>query len=277
MNSTRLAGIVPVLLAAATPGCATLAQALQVPFKQPTATFQKLHLRDASLESITLDFEFMVSNPNDVAIKLNTLEYALDVDSKSLAKGTSDKPLELVASGAAPVRLPLTVTYSDLVDNVLMLFSSKETVPYALNVAFGLATPIGTVSIPLEDKGEVPLPKLPDVKVKSVRVGNIGLMGAEVRFELSVANRGQFPIQPRGLDFDIAVAGTSISAGQRDLPTVEADSERTVVIPLRVNFLKLGMAVTKAIRSKSLPYEVKGGLDLGLVKQPFALSGTARL
>lgn len=257
--------------------CATVNQVLRSNFKEPKVDFRKLHLRDVSFEDVTMDFEFLVTNPNDVSVKLNSLDYALDIEGKSLAKGQTEQALRLKANGSAPVRLPLTVTFTDFVDNLATFFSSKETVPYAIAAGFGLDTPIGDIRLPVNNRGTVPLPKIPEVEVQDVKLSDVGLTGAKVAFHLGVKNKGQFPVKPKGLLYNVALAGTSISSGQETLPTLNANQTQNVVIPLQVNFVKLGTAVVSAIRKKSLPYEVKGDIDLGLFKQPFRLNGRAKL
>ena len=266
-----------LLLVSSLIGCATVSKMLEGTFEEPQVEFQKLHLRDLSFEDLTMDFEFLVTNPNKVGIKLASLDYALEMDGKSLAKGESNQALALKAQGSAPVRLPLTITFKDFADNLATLFSSRESVPYAIQAGFALDTPVGPLRIPASNKGTVPLPKLPDVKIDGVRLANMGVTGAKVEFAFNVTNRGQFPINPRGLLYNVSIAGASISSGQESLPSMAAQKTERVVIPLNVNFLKLGSAAVSAIRSKSLPYEVKGSLDLGVLAQPFDISGTAKL
>lgn len=275
--SERLVCSAVLLVTSALTGCASVGKVLEGAFQRPEVAFQKLHLRDLSFEEVSLDFEFLVTNPNPVSVKLESLDYALAFDGKSLAQGTSAEPLRLEGKGSAPVRLPLTVRFVDFVDNLAILFSSRETVPYTLDAGFGLATPVGPIRVPVSNEGEVPLPKVPDVAVADVRLANVDLAGARVEFVLDVTNRGQFPIRPQGLSYDLALAGTSVSRGEEQLPLLAANAQQQVRIPLELSFLRLGAAVVEAIRTRSLPYAVRGELDLGVFAQPFELRGTAKL
>lgn len=258
-------------------GCATVQKVLRESFKEPEVELRNVDVRDLSYDDVTLDFEFLVTNPNDVAVKLQGLDYALDVNGKSLVKGETQEALRLAANGSAPVRLPLTVTFRDLVANLATLFSSRSSVPYALDAGFGLDTPIGVVRVPVEASGEVPLPKPPDVQLADVKLASLGLTGARIEVQLDVRNRSTFPIQPKGLLYDLAIAGTSVSKGNESLPAVGANEERRVAIPIQLDFMKLGTAAVQAVRSRTLPYSVKGSVDLGVFRQPFDLTGTAKL
>lgn len=258
-------------------GCASVPKDIRDAVKLPEARFVQLHLRDVSFEKVTLDFEFSIANPYNLGLTLNGLDYDLDLEGKDFVAGKTNQSLRLEPLKSAPVRLPLTVKFTDFVDNFDSFFSSRETVAYALNAGFGLETPIGPVRVPLNQAGDVPLPKIPDVEMQNVRLRNVGLTGAEVEFSLNVRNRGQFPVQPRGFSYGVKLAGVSVSSRQQALPVLPANTAQPVTIPLRVDFLRLGAAVVEAIRSRSLPYEFKGDLDLGLFKHPFELRGTAKL
>ncbi len=278
MNSPRpLATLALLALALPPSGCATVGNALKGAFKRPEVDFRTLHLRDLSFESVTLDFEFLVKNPNSVGVSLAALDYALDLDGKSLARGESAQAIRLKARGEAPVRLPLTVTFRDLADNLAMLFSDKNEVPYALAAGFALDTPVGPIRIPVSNRGQVPLPKVPEVQVANVRLANLSLAGARVEFEFDVRNKSTFPIAPRGFAYDLSLAGTSVSAGTQPLPPLAANATGKVTLPVQLDFLRLGTAAVQAVRSRTLPYSVKGQVDLGVFRQPFDVSGTARL
>lgn len=258
-------------------GCAAVSRVVSASLQKPTVTFQNLHLQDFSFEEVTMDFEFLVKNPNNLGVTLSSLDYALDLDGRSVAKGLSKRGVELKAGETAPVRLPLTITFKDFVDNIGTFFSSKSEVPYAIAAGFGVVTPVGEVRVPINHDGNLPLPKVPDIKIADVRLAKMALTGAKIEFQVSVKNRSGFPIIPKGLNYDLSLAGVGISKGSEQLPSLGAQATETITLPLELSFLKLGTAVVNAVRTKKLPYAVKGDLDLGVFQQPFHLAGTAAL
>lgn len=258
-------------------GCATVNQVLRSAFQEPNVTFKSMQLRDLSFEKVTMDFEFMVENPNDLELSLASLAYDLRLEDKQLASGTSKQALSLPARGTAPVQLPLTITFTDFVDNLAVLFSSKESVPYRIDANFGFDTMIGEVKLPLRQAGDLPLPKPPEVNVASARVANVSLLGARMEVALDVANVSQFPIRPEGFQYAVKVAGVQVSQGQESLPVLSAGASQRIVLPLELSFTSVGAAVVEAIRSKRIDYEVIGAVNLGLFNQPFDLKGTANL
>lgn len=258
-------------------GCKSMGEMLEKTIEKPTAEFQSMKLRSIDFEKVDLDFTFLVKNPNAVGINLSSFSYDLQFEEKHLAKGDTQEPIELKANGSAPVKLPLTVTFSDFADNIALLFSSKEEVPYTIDMNFGFDTFAGKMEVPLSQKGQVPLPKLPEVSVADVKLSDVGFTGASLEVGLDVLNKSQFPLKPKGLDYDLAVAGVSVSKAQQSLPDVAAGAKQRVVLPVKLNFLKLGSAAVNAVKSKKIPWAVKGNVDLGLFKQPFDLSGVSEL
>lgn len=264
-------------LLAAPAGCATARKVLAGAFEEPEVEFRELHLRKLSFERVSADFEFLVSNPNDLAVTVSSLDYALSVDEKSLAEGTSSRELRLEARGSAPVHLPLTIAFADFVDNLATFFSSREAVPYAIAAKLGVKTPVGPVQVPVQHEGTLPLPKVPDIEVADVRLTRLDLTGAEVELALDVRNRGQFPIQPQGLRYDVSLAGTSVASGNETLPTLAANASEQVVLSIDLSFLRLGPTLVEAVRSRRVPYRVAGAVDLGVFAPSFDSSGTAEL
>lgn len=263
-------------LALSLSGCATLQQALAVQEK-PKLKYQTVRMRDLSFESITLDFDFVVENPYDVAISLASLDYQLDVDQKPLLQGQTNKELNVEPKGSSVITLPYKIEFVKVTEAVAALFSSRKEIPYALAVTFGLKTPIGVLPIPVKTAGNVPLPKLPDVSVGKVKLGKMSLLGAKILFDLNVKNNSAFPMAVKGSQLGVKLAGVDVSSSQLDIPDVPAEQSQTVQVPVDISFLKLGSAAVKAIKNKKVDYNLDGDLNLGIVKKDFSLAGTADL
>lgn len=270
--SLRLALVFALL-----PGCATVNKVLNSAFQNPKVSFRQMNVRNVSFQDITMDFEFMVENPNDLSLSLASLAYDLRLEDKKLASGTTKQGVSLPARGSAPVQLPLTITFTDFVDNLALFFSSKQEVPYSIDTSFGFDTMVGEVKLPLRQSGQVPLPKPPEVQVADARFANVSLLGARMEVALDVANRSTFPVRPEGFAYSISVAGVPVSRGQENLPVLTAGARQRIVLPIELSFASLGAAVVEAIRSKRVDYAVQGSVNLGLFQQPFNLSGTANL
>ncbi len=269
--------IATLTIALSLTGCATLNDMLGSAFVQPKLHYKTMRLSGLSFEGATLDFDFELENPNAVAISLASLDYKLNVEGKQLFAGDQNKGIKIGANARSPVTLPFSVKFVDLAQSLATLFSSKQAVPYDLAVGFGLKTPIGPIRLPAKVDGTVPLPKLPEVKVANVRMGNLSVTGAEVIFDLNVQNKSKFPLRLEGLNYGVEIAGAQVGSGNAQVPAMAANAAATTQVPIRLNFLSVGAAVVNVVRSKQVPYKFTGKLDLGPFDHPFTLAGNAKL
>jgi len=232
-----------------------------------------------NFSGMTMDFAFEVDNPNPIGFTLANLDYQLDLDGSTFLKGNDAQNIALKKNGRSTVHLPLTVEYKKFASAVSSLFSGKDKIPYHLKTGFGIDSPMGVMKIPLNVDGEAPIPKAPDIKVSDVSIGKMGLSGTDMNFKLKVGNNNAFPLGLKALTYALGIANVDVGSGTAPLTDIAANSNGEVNIPVKINFLKMGTAVVQALKSKSLPYNLAGKLDLGdgEVKHPFSLKGIADL
>lgn len=239
--------------------------------------YKRLHLRDVSFGGLKMDFEFELKNPNDVGVTFSSLAYKLDLDGNTFVQGNTRKAIELRAKGTSPIHVPLQVQFQKLARSLLPFFQKRDKVPYHLYVKFGIQTPIGELAFPFNLRGHIPVPKLPKVQMKGVHLGKLSLTGAVLAFHLIVQNRSRFPVDFKGLNYNIAISGKRVAGGRTKISPMSKGQSRLVKIPLRLQFLQLGMAVANAIRNRRIDYRFRGNLNLGLFKLPINLGGRVPL
>ena len=270
----RAALLLPALLVL---GNCALLRSLTGTFEKPKLRYKTVHLRDWTFSSVTLDFEFELENPNSVGITLAKVGYELELDGKPFVKGETTDKVELKAKGTSPLMVPVTVDFPKLGRALHVLLSSRDKLPYRLKLAVGVETPIGVITLPKEIQGELPLPKLPEIRVAAIQLNSLGLTGAELELRLRVTNRASFAMTQAGLRYDLALAGHSVSQGKVALDPIEPGQTAEVAVPVSLSFLHLAASLVQAVRTKTLPYRLVGVLEAGPFKQPFRLEGTARL
>lgn len=261
------------LAAASLPSCATVGQLVE----KPKLDYRDMRITALSFEGATLEFDFLVTNPNPLPVQLASIDYKLAVDGKQLFAGDQKQGIRIAARGDSPITVPVSVRFSEMTDSLAALFSSRTTVPYALQVGVGVDTPAGALRIPAQHEGDLPLPKVPKARVAGVHLKDMSLAGAEVRFDVEVENRGSFPLQIQGLAYALRVAGIDVGGGEAAIPKLAAGQVATTSIPIRLRFAEMGIAAVKAIRDERLPYDFRGQLDLGAFKHDFTSSGEADL
>jgi LEA14-like dessication related protein len=221
-----------------------------------------------------LRFDLKVENPNPVGISVRNVTYDLKINSRNFTKGTLDQGLKLPANGTGVIQLPVTVPYFDLFDSVAELFK-RETVAYDLSGTVG----VGPFDIPYRSSGELPIPKLPEIRLKSVDVAALSLTGADLVFTLGLKNVNAFPIDVTELTYDIKLGGKAFAQGLvRQTAPLQAEVETPVEVALRVSFFDLGRSAYHLLLDPSAGYELTGEMRLknktsGPSRIPFKLNG----
>ncbi len=235
-------------------GCASLQGIVQ----KPTVQVAAVKLGSLSLSAATLHVDLKVDNPNPVGVKVRNIVYDLKINNKNLLKGTQDQGVHLPSTGSGIVELPLQVNYFDLYDSVLELFA-HQTVAYDLSGSVG----IGPFDIPFHTDGELPIPKLPAVRLKSVDIAAFSFTGADLVFTLGLKNSNSFPIDVNEVACDIKLGGKTFAEGlARRIDPLLANSEALLEVALRVSFFDLGRSAYQLLLEPSTGYELTGSMRI---------------
>jgi len=235
-------------------GCASFQDIVQ----KPTVQVAAVRLDNLSLSSATLHVDLKIDNPNPVGVKVRNVAYDLKINNKNLLKGTTDQSVDLPGAGAEIVEIPLQVNYFDLYDSVVELFA-HETVTYDLAGSVG----IGPFDIPYHTKGELPIPKLPIIRLKSVDIAAFSFTGADLVFTLGLKNSNAYPIDVNEVACDIKLGGKTFAEGlARRIDPLPGNSETSLEVALRVSFFDLGRSAYQLLLEPSTGYEVTGELHI---------------
>lgn len=229
-------------------GCAYLQQFLKTAFREPTFTFKNMLLNDVSLGGLNLDTLWDLNNPNNVAISLATVDYALFVEDKQVVAGHPENGLQLAANGSSELHFPANIKFQD-VAAVVQTFLTKDFASWRAEGSIGVQTPIGVLKLPLAKEGQFEVPKLPAIVFGNPRVTNITLTGATVEFPLTVTNKNTYALPIAGVTGNLAVAGSNVGTlSTGDLGAMDGKGAKQVSLPLTINFLSAAGAVVSAVR-----------------------------
>ena len=148
MRSTRPITVVIALL---TLGCATAAKHL---FTSPTVKFRGVALESISPFGGRLRVNLMVHNPNPYSLSTSAMTYELFVrDTIAVARGDDTLRRTVGGHDSLLVALPLDVSFRGLTAaaNAVVGYGM---VPYRLVGDITAETPIGSRTIPFDQKGE---------------------------------------------------------------------------------------------------------------------------
>ena len=265
-------------------GCAELAKHVET--IKPTARLTGTHLANINFEQADLVFDLAVENQNPVAINLAGLNYDLKIENQSLISGVTARGLEIKPASTSTVQLPVTLKFDDLRKLPDELWQ-KDRFAYQLDTKVVVDLPvIGNYAIPLSRSGELPVPKMPVIKVKGVKIKNLSLAVAEVVAQVEIDNPNAFDLAFSDFDYQLDINQQNWGQGsisQRN--SIAQKSKGTIEIPVKLNIMSMGQTAYQLLASKQpLEYQLKGAmtLDTGIelmrnYRMPLDIKGKASL
>jgi LEA14-like dessication related protein len=279
--------IVAVLLALS--GCATVKTILHP--QKPEVKVHDVKIEKISFSEAELLFDLAVKNPNNIAFTLNSIAYDVHIENKPFISGTQEEELKIAARGETLVPVPVTFVYRNLYDTVLSL-RGKEDAAYELSFVFSFDVPaLGSVTVPVTRKGEVPLLVLPTIKLRSLRLTYLGFSSADLMLEIAFDNPNPISVDVNRLEYQLSLNGSEWLSGHSIAPMhIAEESQGLISIPVTIDLrtavksltslLQQGYDVQYAFRGSmslttsiplmgelQLPFDVKGRIDIDLTRK----------
>lgn len=254
-------------------GCAGVQQMIGAAFEKPRLTYESFTPQELDLEGVTLGLRYRIDNPNAVGLKLATVDYRVDVESRQVVTGSSQTGLSIPARGSAPLELPVRVRYADIPDLVSNLIH-KDTLGFQIQGNAGVSTPVGVIGLPFSYTGQIPTPKMPGIALTGVTVRGLSLDGVTLDVHLEVRNQNGFALPVGALAYALRLGGKEVLSGANQaLASVPANGKNAVTIPVQLPFAAAADAVGRLMRGASTDVNLNGRASFGGVQLPVDLGG----
>lgn len=254
--------------------------------QRPTVSVTDQRLTRLDFERASLAFGIQVDNPNPVALSLAGLDYDLKLDGHSFASGQQTKQMQLAAAGASRFELPLSLAFKEIYQGLANL-KDKDEIPYELTTGLMIDVPLlGKLRYPVTVQGVLPLPRLPEISVKSLTMEKLSFSEATLNLNLEVDNPNAFGLALTNLNYDFVVNGKRWLNGSRpNLGTVKQNQKNLITLPISLNFMEMGSSLYGLLKGGTdLDYSLSGKLDarsnqklIGNFAMPFDSSGRITL
>jgi LEA14-like dessication related protein len=133
------------------------------------AKIVNMQLASIDFNQADLLFDFAVENRNPVPVHLSGMNYDLKIENQSLVSGVTAQSIEVKADATSHVQLPVSLKFDDL-RKLPKAMRGKDSLVYQLVTRFNFNFPvIGNFAIPVSKQGEVPVPRLPGIRIKDVK------------------------------------------------------------------------------------------------------------
>lgn len=254
--------------------------------QRPQVSVVDERLTGLDFERITIAFGIKVDNPNPVGIDLEGLDYELKLDGHSFLAGKQDKQMQIAASGASRVELPLSMTFKEIQEGLSGL-KGKDQVPYELTTGLMIKVPLlGTFRYPVVSQGVLPVPQLPAISLQSLKLENLSFSGATLMLKLLVDNPNDFSVSLNSLNYDVKINGKHLANGNsQTLGNIREKQKSVISLPLSIGLMDLSSGFSDMLKSSEpLNYAVVGKLNgstsnrlIGNFDMPIESSGRIRL
>lgn len=151
MSATRAMTSALSLMLVCLVGCSSI--------KQPTATFQSMNVTGLTAEGFTMAFDVNVQNPNAVALPISQANYKVGFAGVNVLEGKAKPDATLPANGSVPVKLPVNITFENLLAAEKAIVNGGGKLPYAFtgDLAFNAGDSGNALSKALGQSPSVPL------------------------------------------------------------------------------------------------------------------------
>lgn len=241
-------------------GCSNLKDLADT--QKPKLSVENVQVTDFSFSEIEVTYDVNIDNPNPVALQMLSYDYNLDINGSSFVKGDQQEGLDIEASGSSMVRIPVTINFQDLYRSVKGLVDKDESsYQFMSHLAFDLPI-IGRTEIPVSKKGNVPMIKLPKLKVKNLAVQNVSLSGADVNLKLQLDNPNGFGMNVDAMQYNLEVNGSNWASGNAlNGTSIQENGTTELNIPISLNIGQMGMSAYRILSgSESLDYSFDSNL-----------------
>jgi LEA14-like dessication related protein len=262
--------------------CGTLSSAL----REPGLSLDSVEMTGIDFNGVDLLCKINVNNPNAFNIPFPRIDWECLVGAGSLVRGTIKNDSVLVSRTDTIVEVPVSMTYEGIVKSLAALGSGREA-PYTVKFGVTFTFPlVGDKTWNFEHSGSLPLPRLPSIGFRGIRVKNISLSRLDFEAELEVKNDNVFSININELFCDLVVNNSRwFQGGVPSSLSVAAEGTSVIPVAVSIDALALVRDLTVMIttgRDASVVLNGSVGITGDLpgwkpLSMPFSYNGSTKL
>ncbi len=238
--------------------CKGLEQIIQ----PPDVRIVGVRLPSISFESITLDFDIAIDNPNPFGISINKYDYRFLLENNQLFASTKNDNIIINAKSSNHINIPLTLVFKEIYN----LFQNTKNLD-SLNYHFeGHITPGGVLStftIPFSKTGRLPNIRIPAISIREIKMNRLSLSGVDLELVMNVKNPNSFGFNIGKFNYAIQLKGTPVASGiGENLASIPEKGPGEIRLPLKIDFSGAAASLYSALTAKTIDCSISGGLDI---------------
>ncbi|KAJ8527598.1 hypothetical protein K7X08_015049 [Anisodus acutangulus] len=254
-----------------------------VGFGKPTADVTAIHFPRINLKKAEIVADVLVKNPNPIPIPLIDINYLIESDGRKLISGLIPDAGTIHAHSSETVKIPVNLVYDDI-KNTYRDIKPGSIIPYRIKVDLIVDVPVfGRLTLPLEKKGEIPVPHKPDIDLEKIHFKKFSSEEMVAVLKLKLANKNDFDLALNGLDYDVWLSDINIGGADLEKSAkIEKNGISYMDLPITFRPKDFGSALWDMLRGRGTGYTMKGHINVdtpfGAMKLPINKEGgTTRL
>ncbi|KAK1318911.1 hypothetical protein QJS10_CPB04g02016 [Acorus calamus] len=232
-------------------------------FGKPTADVSAIHIPTINLKKAEIVVDVLVKNPNPIPIPLIDINYLIESDERKLVSGLIPDAGTIHAHGSETVKIPMTLIYDDIKSTYADI-KPGSIIPYKIKVDLIVDVPIfGRLTLPLEKKGEIPIPYKPDIDLEKIKFDKFSFEETTAILHLKLENKNDFDLGLNLLEYEVWLSEVSIGSAELTKSTkLDKNGISRMEIPITFRPKDFGSALWDMIRGRGTGYTMKGNIHV---------------
>lgn len=262
VNKSRL--VVPLCcLILLSGGCSALQELAGL--QKPRLSVTDVRVTGFDFSGLDMAFDVTVDNPNALSLQMLSYDYNLAINRRTFVSGRQAEETRIEASGQSTFRVPVRLGFREVYETFGYLAGS-DGAAYAFNSTFAFDLPgLGRTEVPVRTEGEIPLLRLPAVRITRLQVDEVGFSGANLTLGLEFDNPNGIGFNINSFDYSLDINSNRWAEGSAlDGIAIAEKGVTQLAVPIELNIARVGSSVLNLLSgSQDVDYELKGNLSLG--------------
>lgn len=243
-----------------------------VGFGKPTADVTGIRIPRIDLQKADLVLDVLIKNPNPIPIPLINIDYSIESDGRKLVSGLIPHAGTIHARGSETVKIPVCLVYDDIkktYDDI----KPGSIIPYRIKADLIVDVPVfGSLTLPLEKSGEIPVPYKPGIDVESIHFQKFSFEETKATLHLRLENKNEFDLSLNDLDYQMWLSGVSVGGAELEKSAKIAKNGISYIdVPITFKPKDFGSALWDMIRGRGSGYSIKGNMNVDTPWGPMRL------
>ena len=119
----------------------------------PKVELESINVTDPTLTAATFVFGLRVDNPNSFSLRVQEIDYDLDINDKDFTTGSFEPRARVPAKDRSVVEIPMRISYLTLLQSLTQIAESQK-----LGYKLKGTVKVSGVEVPFDLGGDLPIP-----------------------------------------------------------------------------------------------------------------------